>query len=210
MRLGAGKRMKHLETQSFFIQDLTAKGIVRIEKVHKDSNIADIGTKYITKETLHRLVKLLCSVWMTSKGQIVNAEGTTTGGATGVSVDLVNYYYYDAGVKDWILLVVLVIIITQVILKILENTVLDAVVKGVKVGYRLMMNNCKRRKNEEEILKIQIRTAQGSSVCHYYECEHVRRMNVEKKKEWTTCTVCKRWYENNWETKLQEARDENV
>ena len=76
---------------------------------------------------------------MTSKGQIVNAEETTTDGAKGVSVDLVNYYYYDAGVKDWILLVVLVTIITQLIFKILDNTLLDCIAKGVNVGCKLVM-----------------------------------------------------------------------
>ena len=46
--------MKHVELRFLYAQELVASGMVRIKKVLGTLNPADILTKYIAKETLHR------------------------------------------------------------------------------------------------------------------------------------------------------------
>ena len=53
-RFGASRKTKHVELRHFFIQELVASGAVRVKKVLGTLNPADILTKYVPKDTLHR------------------------------------------------------------------------------------------------------------------------------------------------------------
>ena len=53
-RFGASRKTKHVEHRFLYVQELVASGMVRIKKVLGTLNPADILTKYIAKETLHR------------------------------------------------------------------------------------------------------------------------------------------------------------
>ena len=93
MSEGAGllleKRMKQIEIDQMFIQDLVSKNELKIERVHKDKNVADLGPKYVVyvdKVTLRRLVKrlvydvlyvvyvgLVCAFWLQTGVRIAGA-----------------------------------------------------------------------------------------------------------------------------------------
>ena len=53
-RFGASRKTKHVELRYLYVQELVASGMVRIRKVLGTLNPADILTKYIAKDTLHR------------------------------------------------------------------------------------------------------------------------------------------------------------
>ena len=53
-RIGSSRKAKHIELKHLFIQQLVLNNIVRIIKIHTNDNPADILTKYVSTETLHR------------------------------------------------------------------------------------------------------------------------------------------------------------
>ena len=53
-RFGASRKTKHVELRYLYVQELVASGMVRVKKVLGTLNPADILTKYIAKDTLHR------------------------------------------------------------------------------------------------------------------------------------------------------------
>ena len=53
-RFGASRKTKHVELRHLYVPELVASGMVRIRKVLGTLNPADILTKYIAKDTLHR------------------------------------------------------------------------------------------------------------------------------------------------------------
>ena len=55
-RQGVSKRAKHIELKFMFIQQLVQDGIISIHKVPSMDNLADILTKYTTREVLHWLL----------------------------------------------------------------------------------------------------------------------------------------------------------
>ena len=72
-RQGAGRRMKHISTDKLFVQNLVSDGTLKLQKVHKDVNVADLGTKYVEKRTLERLVKLLGAFWSQTAVKVAEA-----------------------------------------------------------------------------------------------------------------------------------------
>ncbi len=56
-RLGVGKRMKHLEIQHLWIQQLIRNGLVRVGKVSTRVNVADILTKHVSREWLDEVCR---------------------------------------------------------------------------------------------------------------------------------------------------------
>ena len=55
-RQGVSKRAKHIELKFMFIQQLVQDGIISIHKVPTKDNLADILTKYTTREVLQWLL----------------------------------------------------------------------------------------------------------------------------------------------------------
>ena len=53
-RIGSSRKAKHIDLKHLFIQQLISHDIVRLNKIHTNENPADIFTKYISTETLHR------------------------------------------------------------------------------------------------------------------------------------------------------------
>ena len=61
-RLGAGRRVKHIEIPFFLIQNYVKEGIVKIVKVDGNKNVADLGTKYLTGNKILELLTMMgCS-----------------------------------------------------------------------------------------------------------------------------------------------------
>ena len=56
-RQGTSKRAKHIDLKFLYTQDLIKHDIIRILKINTLHNSADLFTKYISKETLHRLIQ---------------------------------------------------------------------------------------------------------------------------------------------------------
>ena len=59
VRLGAGKRLRHLEATQFFWQGLVKQGVITIRKVKGTEHVADLGTKYLTWPKMVQLLKKL-------------------------------------------------------------------------------------------------------------------------------------------------------
>ena len=53
-RIGSSRKAKHIELKHLFIQQLILNDIVRLIKIQTNDNPADILTKYVSTETLHR------------------------------------------------------------------------------------------------------------------------------------------------------------
>ena len=57
-RLGAGKRMKHLEIQDLWIQQLVRSKILTIKKVSTHENPSDILTKHVGRDWLDKVCRM--------------------------------------------------------------------------------------------------------------------------------------------------------
>ena len=53
-RIGSSRKAEHIDLKHLFIQQLISHCIVSLNKVHTNENPAEIFTKYISTETLHR------------------------------------------------------------------------------------------------------------------------------------------------------------
>lgn len=58
-RLGAGKRMRHLEVQNFFLQGLIKERQVTVKKVKGTEQIADLGMKHLSWPTMVTLLQMM-------------------------------------------------------------------------------------------------------------------------------------------------------
>ena len=63
--MGCGKKMKHLDTSYFFVQNLIKDKTILIAKVPTDENLADIGTKYLSEKRLIYLLNLMGCFYIT-------------------------------------------------------------------------------------------------------------------------------------------------
>ena len=57
IRQGTSKRAKHIDLKFLYTQDLIKHDIIRILKINTLHNSSDLFTKYISKETLQRLIQ---------------------------------------------------------------------------------------------------------------------------------------------------------
>ena len=58
-RLGTGKRMKHLEVQTLWVQQLVKNNTIAITKISAFENLADILTKYVSNDWLTKAMNCL-------------------------------------------------------------------------------------------------------------------------------------------------------
>ena len=58
-RLGAGKRMKHISTQCFFIQKEVNEGRLKCRKVKGTDSPSDAGTKPLHETKMRRLLEMV-------------------------------------------------------------------------------------------------------------------------------------------------------
>ena len=92
---------------------MIAKNEVRLEKVPKDLNVADLGTKYVDKATLERLVKILMAYWLQLGMKLTEAkndkddEPVTTVALQEV-YEKAEQFVLTAELKDWMILMVIV------------------------------------------------------------------------------------------------------
>jgi len=87
-RLGAGRRLRHVETEYFFLQNLVREGIVRVTKEPGEEQVTDIGTKNLAWTRIKHLLSKLGVRLFTATGLCVvpGAEGTEVGSTTLVKV----------------------------------------------------------------------------------------------------------------------------
>ena len=60
-RFGTSKKTKHVELRFLYVQELVAKGMLRLRKVGTKVSCADVLTKYLSSELLVSLLKKLCA-----------------------------------------------------------------------------------------------------------------------------------------------------
>ena len=59
-RFGISKKTKHVELRFLYVQELEAKGILRLRKVGTEVHCADVLTKYLSSELLVSHLRKLC------------------------------------------------------------------------------------------------------------------------------------------------------
>ena len=55
-RVGTGKKTKHVELRFLYVQNLLQMGLLRMAKIGRERNPADLMTKYVATDVLRRLV----------------------------------------------------------------------------------------------------------------------------------------------------------
>jgi len=214
-RMGVGKRMKHLETNTLFVQDLVAKNKLKLEKVPKDKNVADLGTKYVDKATMERLVRLLAAFWLQIGAKVADAakvnkiqeeDAETKAVAIQEIYEKAEQFVMTADLKDWLIMSVIVSVLVQLALKIFENVVLNKIMAG---GARLWRSCCGRRRHDRDIELEIISTKTENTVIHLYECDSVKRMARTNRKSWRICTACERYLAKE-QNRIVEVRSEEV
>ena len=72
-RLGLGRKAKHIAVQMLFIQDIIAKKEVALLPVASEANVADIGTKHLSRARLFDLMGRLGAEMFDPTGRLLNA-----------------------------------------------------------------------------------------------------------------------------------------
>ena len=73
-RLGAGKRMRHVQTQQLYIQHLVKNDEVKVVKVEGTRNVADLGTKHLPRVAIDKILKVLGMVLLLKGDETPTAE----------------------------------------------------------------------------------------------------------------------------------------
>jgi hypothetical protein len=212
-RIGVGKRMKHLHQNKLFIQDLVANDQLTLEKVHKDKNVSDVGTKHVNKATLERLIKILGGFWLefgVKIGEGVKIEDkeyyysdeideSTMVPWSGTAYETVYYYYQIADLKTLMLLTIIISVMTQVVLKLIENAILNRIGDGISESYRKILGCCRRKAEDtNENLMIEIfTTTAATTTCHLHRCQFVNKMRDPK--SYRICSDCDRYLKSEME-----------
>ena len=96
-RLGAGKRMKHIEIQNLWVQQLVRNGLVRLVKVSTHENPADILTKHVNRSWLD-YVLMMCHIRFPGEEIVENESVGTPASLAGED----QYEEDDDQNSDWI------------------------------------------------------------------------------------------------------------
>ena len=157
--------------------------------------MADLGTKYVDKRTLERLVKLLGAFWLQSLVKVADAimaakakENTKEDTMNNANKELtvqatVEEFVLTAELKDWVMVVALISLTVQLGWNLFENVVLGGITAMLaKIAKKFR----RKRRTGEDTMNIEIYTAvQGSRICHLRaDCGHVKRMLSANKKAW--------------------------
>ena len=67
-RLGPGKRLRHVETELFFLQQLVKQGVVAVRKKDGKNHPPDLLTKHLAWSDLRRLLRMLEVEILTATG----------------------------------------------------------------------------------------------------------------------------------------------
>ena len=69
-RFGTSKKTKHVELRFLYVQELVAKGILKLKKIGTKDNCADVLTKYLSSELLLSHLKKLCVFGFSNRFQL--------------------------------------------------------------------------------------------------------------------------------------------
>ena len=56
-RFGTSRRTRHVDARLLFMQELVERGLLRLKKIAGPENVADLGTKHVTLEVLHKFLE---------------------------------------------------------------------------------------------------------------------------------------------------------
>ena len=213
--------MKHISTDKLFVQKLVSDGVLKLAKVHKDVNVADLGTKYVDKRTLERLVKLLGAFWLQSLVKVADAIMAMKAGNNANAEDMnnankqvtvhttVEEFVLTAELEDWVMVVALISLTVQLGCKLFENVVLGGITAVIS---RMIRKFCRKRNDEKYTLNLEFCTAiHGSNVCHLNpNCGHMKRIATSNRKAWKICDDCERYLEQETERVLQWRLEDEV
>jgi len=207
LRLGAGKRMRHLEMNVYHIQDLLNSKAMSIVKIPGTKNIADIGTKYLPKDTLIKLIQLVGAIWLAEGVPVSEALEIKDGDEQNLVFWDPMSYYQSMTKEEIIMLVVIMSVIVNVCLKLGENLFLDCVKNSVVKIYAAI-KSCfyERRQSQVQSIDIRLMQARGSQIMHYVDCEAAKQVKVANREEKTSCSKCERVFEKD----LQRYVDDKI
>ena len=120
-------------------------------------NVADLGTKYVDKNTLERLVKLLGALWLQAGIKVAEAmvmannnNNNNDYNANGVMVyakEKMEDFTMTADLKDCFTLIAVVSLLVHLSLTITNKIVVGFLLKAM----RAILKKCKKRNNDDEI-----------------------------------------------------------
>ena len=79
LRRGAG-RIRHIATPTLWVQRLVQSGLVKVNKVDGESNLADMGTKHLNHQSMVKLMSKCCYYFRSGTSEL--ALKAETAGAT--------------------------------------------------------------------------------------------------------------------------------
>jgi hypothetical protein len=181
-RLGPGKRLRHVETEYFFLQSLVREGIIKVTKIKGEDNVADLGTKHLAWPRMAHLLKMLSVRIVAATGAVLVPAATAapTGNAMVTEEtargflqnDYAKLYAVMAGVAA--LATVCVWGLGRLRRKTHAGKTVNAIVS----------------KLAEE--KTYVTTASGARMHLYADCKSLEQVWTVRQKEWTVCNHCKR------------------
>lgn len=173
-RFGVGKRMKHIEPQTLFIQKEVNEGKVKLKKLPSQDNLSDAGTKPLNEPVFRRLLSKVGIQFLTAAiiaAKVKVAEGAETPGLRTTSVVTTMYevstetitrvqstMQNGVGVVD-IFLLVMIMLIYEVVKELLKAVLVD---KLRNADWKKMCG-CGRRHQVEEVPQVELApAAQGA------------------------------------------------
>jgi len=73
-RLGCGKRMKHIDVQELWIQQIVKSGRIKVMKISTHDNVADFLTKQIDHYSIVKTMQMLNYRYLTAEGDFEDIE----------------------------------------------------------------------------------------------------------------------------------------
>ena len=140
-RLGAGRKLRHLETAYFFLQDLVKSGVVVMKKVKGTEQIADIGTKHLSWAVMSKLFQMMDVKLLTLAGMSIlpGVDGAAEMTITVGEIANANYMveYMTEQMQSKAMLLMLVIIIMKVVWVIGEKLMIEGAIRALLglIGY---------------------------------------------------------------------------
>jgi hypothetical protein len=121
------------------------------------------------------------------------------------------YVYYESlEIKDLVVMMILISVLTQVAMKLIENALLSKLASLLGSGGALMAGCCRRKKDSEpEDIQIDFITASGDSTTgHLHWCQYVHRMRNPKTLR--ICTDCQSYLRKETSRVVQQRLEELI
>ncbi len=186
-RLGPGKRLRHVETEYFFLQALVREGIIKVTKVKGEDNVADLGTKHLAWPRMQHLLRMLSVRIIAASGVVLVPGATATSAKSTAVVKVVDRTAVVQFMRNDYLYVTLAALATLLVIVL-------ACAWGLK--------RLRKRTHVDTIANILVKflggytrelttTVSGKKI-HFYDCEALQGVLTTRKRTWEQCSHCQK------------------